>query len=210
MQQVEGGDNIVEDMSNLLSRENMKELAKKTDEGSRYLLKGALHREIRSLILRYEIPTQEAELYISHFMTVIMHELEKEAPTVYQKAYLGEWREQEEKQLAEIKKSINLVNTQLREIQSRKVEVYSMDQQEIELAKQTANTSLNLSFFEMDEVFKEAFEEQKKRDKANKEKEKNLIKYLIGADISLSNQKLTDNSSSEESEKEEKSDEIQI
>ena len=36
LQQVEGGDNIVEDMSNLLSRENMKELAKKTDEGSRY------------------------------------------------------------------------------------------------------------------------------------------------------------------------------
>lgn len=35
-----------------------------------------------------------------------------------------------------------------------------MDQQEIELAKQTANTSLNLSFFEMDEVFKEAFEER--------------------------------------------------
>lgn len=34
LQQVEGGDNIVEDMSNLLSRENMKELAKKTDEGS--------------------------------------------------------------------------------------------------------------------------------------------------------------------------------
>ena len=61
LQQVEGGDNIVEDMSNLLSRENMKELAKKTDEGSRYLLKEALHREMRSLMLRYEIPAQEAE-----------------------------------------------------------------------------------------------------------------------------------------------------
>ena len=61
LQQVEGGDNIVEDMSNLLSRENMKELAKKTDEGSRYLLKDALHREMRSLMLRYEIPAQEAE-----------------------------------------------------------------------------------------------------------------------------------------------------
>ena len=35
-----------------------------------------------------------------------------------------------------------------------------MDQQEIELAKQTANPSLNLSFFEIDdEVFKEIFEE---------------------------------------------------
>ena len=101
MQQVEGGDNIVEDMSNLLSRENMKELAKKTDEGSRYLLKDALHREMRSLMLRYEIPAQEAEGYISHFMTVIIHEIERENPAVYQKAYFGEWREQEEKQLAE-------------------------------------------------------------------------------------------------------------
>ncbi len=70
---------------------------------------------------------------------------------------MGEWREQEEKQLAEIKKSISLVNTQLREIQSRKVEVYSLDQQEIELAKQTANPSLNLSFFEIDE---EVFDEK--------------------------------------------------
>mgnify|MGYP001099933778 CR=1 FL=1 len=85
LQQVEGGDNIVEDMSNLLSRENMKELAKKTDEGSRYLLKDALQREMRSLMLRYEIPAQEAEGHISHFMTVIMHEIERENPTVYQK-----------------------------------------------------------------------------------------------------------------------------
>lgn len=49
-------------------------------------------------------------------------------------------------------------------------------------------------------ILKEAFEEQKKRDKANKEKEKKLLKYLTGADNSLSNQKLKDNSSSEESE----------
>lgn len=60
------------------------------------------------------------------------------------------------------------------------------------------------------QILKEAFEEQKKRDKANKEKEKKLIKYLIGADNSLSNQETKDNSSSDESEKEEKSDEIQV
>ena len=64
LKQVEGGENIVEDMSALLSKENMKELAKKTDEGSRYLLKEALHREMRSLMLRYEIPAQEAEGYM--------------------------------------------------------------------------------------------------------------------------------------------------
>lgn len=48
-------------------------------------------------MLRYEIPVQEAEGYISHFITVIMHEIERENLTVYQKEYLGEWREQEEK-----------------------------------------------------------------------------------------------------------------
>ena len=36
-------------------------------------------------MLRYEIPAQEAEGYISHFMTVIIHEIERENPTVYQK-----------------------------------------------------------------------------------------------------------------------------
>ena len=135
LKQVEGGENIIEDMSVLLAGENMKELAKKTDGESKYLFRDTLYRELKRLMLQYEIPAQEAEFYISNFMAVIMHEIEQIDPETFQCAYLGEWRETEEKQLAEIKEVIGVVNTQLREIQNKKVEVYSLDQEEIELAK---------------------------------------------------------------------------
>lgn len=160
LKQVEGGENIIEDMSVLLADENMKELAKKTDEESKYLLRNTLYRELKRLMLQYEIPAQKAEYYIANFMMVVMHEIEKINPRAYQCAYLGEWRETEEKQLAEIKEVIENVNTQLRAIQDKKVEVYSLDQEEIELAKQTTNPSLDLSFFEVDdEIFRETFED---------------------------------------------------
>lgn len=57
-----------------------------------------------------------------------------------------------------VKEAIVVMNTQLKEIQSKKVEVYSLDQIEVELALQTVNPSLDLSFFVVDdEVFKESF-----------------------------------------------------
>lgn len=161
LKNVEGAEFIIEDMSVLLSKENMKELARKTDEGSKYLLRSTLYTELRKLMLRYEIPAQEAEFYIANFMMVIMNEIEQINPMAYQSAYLGEWREKEEKQLAELREAIVVMNTQLKEIQSKKVEIYSLDQVEIELAKQTVNPSLDLSFFMVDdEVFEETFEEQ--------------------------------------------------
>ena len=160
LKEVECGERIIEDISLLLSRENMKELAKKTDEGSKYLLRNTIYTGLKRLMLQYEIPAQEAEFYIANFMTVIMHEIEKNNPTAYQCAYLGEWREKEEKQLSQIKEAIVVMNTQLKEIQSKKVEVYSLDQIEVELALQTVNPSLDLSFFVVDdEVFKESLED---------------------------------------------------
>lgn len=160
LKQVDGGEQIIEDMSVLLSSENMKELAKKTDEGSKYSLRSILHTELRRLMLQYEVPALEAEFFISGFVKVIMSEIEKINPVAFECAYLSEWREIEEQQLVEIKDAISLVNIQLKEIQSKNVEVYSLDQAEIELAKQTVNPSLDLEFFEIDdELFKESFED---------------------------------------------------
>lgn len=161
LREVEGGERIIEDISDILSKESMKALAKKADEESKYLLRNTIYTELKRLMLQYEIPAQEAEFYIANFMLVIMHEIEKINPAAYQCAYLGEWREKEEKQLAQIKEAIVVMNTQLREIQSKKVEVYSMDQIEVELALQTVSPSLDLSFFEVDdEVFKESLEDR--------------------------------------------------
>lgn len=155
---VEGGEQILEDMAVLLSKDNMKELAKKTDEGSKYLLRDTIYAELKKLMLTYEIPAQEAEFYITNFMLIIMHEIERVSPTAYQCAYLGEWKKKEEENLAQIKEEIAIVNTQLRKIQSKKIEVYSLDQVEVELAIQTVSPSLDLSFFVVDdEEFKETF-----------------------------------------------------
>ena len=83
LKEVECGERIIEDISLLLSRENMKELAKKTDEGSKYLLRNTIYTGLKRLMLQYEIPAQEAEFYIANFMTVIMHEIEKNNPTAW-------------------------------------------------------------------------------------------------------------------------------
>lgn len=155
---VEGGERIIEDVSLLLSQENMKELAEKTREASKFWLKDTLHRELKRLMLQYEIPDQEAEFYISNFIIVVMKEMERVDPDAVQCAYMYEWRNEEENNLTRIERSINMLNTQLREIREKSVEIYSLEQVEIELARRTLNPSLDLSFFEVDdERFKENF-----------------------------------------------------
>lgn len=165
LKEVDCGERIIEDMSALMSKENMKKLAQRTDDESKYNLRATLYRELKKLMLQYEIPATEAEYYISRFIIVILHELEQNDPVTYQCSYLGEWRQNEEEKLAKIREEIKLVNTQLREIQSKKVEVYSLDQVEVELAKQTINPSLDLSFFEIDDdEFQEEFLDQIKNE----------------------------------------------
>ena len=84
LKEVECGEQIIEDISIILSKENMKELAQKTGEESKYLLRNTMYTELKRLMLQYEIPAPEAEFYIANFMTVIMHEIEKINPTIYQ------------------------------------------------------------------------------------------------------------------------------
>ncbi|MBO5192183.1 MAG: hypothetical protein J6C22_14435 [Bacteroides sp.] len=160
LKQADKGELLIEDISTVLSSDNMKMLAQKTDEGSRYLLRNSLHKELQRLMLQYEIPALEAKGYITHFMSIILHELERTNPVVFQCAFLGDWRETEEKELQKIREEITIVNTQLRQMQSKRIEVYSLDRMELDLVKQTVNPSLNLDFFEIDDKeFIKVFEE---------------------------------------------------
>ena len=145
LQNVDGGEGLIEDISTLLSSDNMMEMARKIDKGNKYEFRETLYRELQRLMLQYEIPAQEATFYISNFMNVIMNELEKANPDVFQSAYLGDWRQMEEKELLEIKQELVRVNTQLQEIQKRKADVVSLDQMEIELAKRTVNPCANVN-----------------------------------------------------------------
>lgn len=160
LKQVEFGDMIIEEIADLLSGEDMKKVAMNVSEESEYLLRDKLYKELGQIMIKYEIPANEAEFYISNFINIIFYELERINPDVFQCAFLGEWKAQEEQDLNGIKKQLLELSTALSNIQENKVSVYSIDQIEIDLFRQTVNPSLNLDFFEIDdEVFKEKFED---------------------------------------------------
>ena len=138
----------------------MKQVATKISEESKYDLKDKLHKELILIMLKYEIPVNEAEFYISNFINIIFCELEKNNPNAFQSAFLGEWKKEEEQNLLEIKRQLSTLSTAITNIQDNKVSVYSIDQVEVDLYRQTENPCLNLDFFEIDdEVFKEQFDD---------------------------------------------------
>ena len=160
LKKVESGDRIIDEIAELLSKEEMKQVAAKMSAESKYALKDKLYEELTRIMLKYEIPENEAEYYISNFINIILHELEKINPNAFQCAFLGEWKKEEEQNLLEIKSQLLTLSTAITNIQDNKVSVYSIDQVEVDLYRQTENPSLNLDFFEIDdEVFKEQFDD---------------------------------------------------
>ncbi len=160
LKRVESGERIIEEIVELLSKEEMKQVATKISAESKYALKDKLYEELTLIMLKYEIPVNEAEFYISKFINIIFHELEKNNPDAFQCAFLGEWKKEEEQNLLEIKKQLTMLSTAITHMQENKVLVYSIDQVEVDLYRQTEKPCLNLDFFEIDdEVFKEQFED---------------------------------------------------
>ena len=106
LKKVESGDRIIDEIAELLSKEEMKQVAAKMSAESKYALKDKLYEELTRIMLKYEIPENEAEYYISNFINIILHELEKINPNAFQCAFLGEWKKEEEQNLLEIKSQL--------------------------------------------------------------------------------------------------------
>ena len=77
----------------------------------------------------------------NNFINIILHELEKINPNAFQCAFLGEWKKEEEQNLLEIKSQLLTLSTAITNIQDNKVSVYSIDQVEVDLYRQTENPS---------------------------------------------------------------------
>lgn len=108
-------------------------------------------------MMKYEIPRNEANYYITGFITVIFSELEKINPSYYQCAYLGDWRKKEEISLVEVKEGLTKISNAIANLNKNDVAVYSPDQIEVRLYASTV-PGLNLDYFEIDdEVFREEF-----------------------------------------------------
>lgn len=161
IQDVDHSLQLLDDIAAVMSKDSMVELAKKVDFKNGYTLQEQLRNELTILMKQYEVPHDQAEMYIRHFMLVIIKRIEEKQPEQYQQIYLSEWREQENRELASIEKRMDEVLQALKVIESKRLEIYSIDQMELQLLKITTNPSIGLDFFEMDdEVFQLEFEEK--------------------------------------------------
>lgn len=160
LKKVDRGDEILEEIASYLTSEEIKQIASNLTQESKYALLDKLHDELSKLMMKYEIPRNEANYYISGFVTVILSELEKINPSYYQCAYLGEWRKREELSLSEVKEGLAQISNAIASINKNDIAVYSPDQIEACLYASTVSPGLNLNYFEIDdEAFKEEFED---------------------------------------------------
>ena len=160
LKKVEKGDLLLKDISEYLTSDELKQVASRLTQENKYELFDKIHVELEKLMIKYEIPKSEAQYYISSFSSIIFNELERVSPDAFQSAYLGDWRTREERTLEEVTKTLSDISNAICNLKKKEVSVYTPEQMEVALYKDTINPSLDLDFFEVDdEVFKEDFEE---------------------------------------------------
>jgi len=80
IKQTERASEMIDDVSVLLSKDNMIELSKSVEDQNGFHLKNELRKELERLMCQYEIPHDEAAGYVSHFMQVIIADIEANNP----------------------------------------------------------------------------------------------------------------------------------
>lgn len=156
---VDNGDLLLGDIAVLLSGDDIRQLARDSKQESKFKLRDKLHQGLKSVMMRYEIPANEADFYITSFISMLLHELEKTNPEIAQAAFLGDWRKEEEANLTKIKESLKELRGAVMKIQEKRVSVYTIDQTEIQLLKESILPYFSLDFFSIDdELFVEEFE----------------------------------------------------
>ena len=143
---------FVEDLRLVFSKDNMKKLARKTENSSGIDFPTVLHDELAELLHKYEVDEIQAESYIHHFIDAILQYIEENDPNKRLSIYLSEWREKEAVQLKKIQLEISEVKKLLQN--SNRIDDSVLNIQGINaLLKQQSNFNLDLSFFELDDDF---------------------------------------------------------
>lgn len=88
LKRVECGDEILAEIAEYLSSDEMRQIALNLSKESKFDLTDKIRLELEKIMMKYEIPINEADYYISGFMTIIFHELEQTFPEAFQCKYL--------------------------------------------------------------------------------------------------------------------------
>lgn len=142
---------LFDDISEIMSKKDMKQLAIDMKDVNGLKLKSALRQELSVLMQKYEVPYDIAEFCISSFINVIIDDIEKNNPEKFKDVFLNDWREEEREHLEIVKSRIDEVAEAVMEIQQRHLSIYSIDKIELDLISQTSNPKICLDFFEVDD-----------------------------------------------------------
>lgn len=150
---------IFDDISLVLSKENMLELAKALKHEDGYSIKNKLLDKLIELMDGYDIPHDIAKSYANGFLYTILEQLREIEPQKYEHYFQQDWRDEQNAFLATISEKIDRVNHELQKYHEQKIEIYSADEMDIRLREKTANPKIGISFFDVDDdTFKKSFD----------------------------------------------------
>ena len=155
-------DQLFDDMTNVLSKENMTKLANELKDEPGYKLKDRLLNSLMEIMKEYEIPHSIALSYANAILFAIMGQLPVVAPDKYDRVYQAEWKAEQEESFKELAEKFERLRNELQIYQSRQLEILSADAIDLDIRRQTSAPKIGFDFFNVDDdTFKESLESKK-------------------------------------------------
>lgn len=151
-------ESYLDNLSNVLSKANMKELAKRLKKDSGYSIEDTVLQYLVRSMAVYGIPHDRAIYYAKHILLVIVEQLRNDFPEKYDKFFQKNWRDEEKEYLNSALKKVEGILTQLSEFKDIQARIESADQIDKRLLTRTILSGFGLEFFTIDDdSFKEEF-----------------------------------------------------
>lgn len=155
-----------DDLMRVFSEENIKEIALKAKEKSGFEFKDELSEQLRTLLMSYELDTDNVERCINHFLELIIEGIRKDVPDLYDKMLLKDWGD-------DVKNKLDIIEHRLdalKEIENaigplRRKKIYTIAEMNQQLNDMTEQIRLNIGFFEIED---QQFQTEFKRSLATK------------------------------------------
>ena len=147
------------DLMQVFSKKNIREIALKVKEESGFEFKSELSEQLRTLIMSYELDTDNVERCINHFLELIIEGIRKDVPDLYDKMLLKDWGD-------DVKNKLDIIEHRLdtlKEIENaigalKRKKIYTITEMNQQLNDMTEQIHLNIGFFEIvDQQFQTEF-----------------------------------------------------
>lgn len=140
-----------EELCSIFSNENMKRIAKNTENISGYELIKILHEQLYGLMIQYDIPESTAQCYIHNFNQNIIQYLKENDSQKMLEVFLNEWKRKDDDRYLEIVYRLVEISKQIRHLKSKKINLLSINDIDTRIRKRATYKGMSLEFFEIDD-----------------------------------------------------------